>query len=78
MRLTVEQFVQVAPGVDYPTKAFAEGFLPNGDPITRSQYEASMVLANDPHFSEDVFTINWPPGITIVTNNIAGSPDKQH
>jgi hypothetical protein len=64
-RLKVEQLVDAAPGIYYPTKGFAEGFLPDGTPVTRSRYEAFVVLANDPGFSEQVFTIEWPAGVTV-------------
>jgi hypothetical protein len=72
-RLVMEQFVQAAPGIYYPSKGFAENFLPDGTPFARSLYEASKVLANDPSFSEEVFTIKWPAGVTILdetTGNI--------
>jgi len=58
--MIVHELSEVAPGVYYPTKATSQSNLGNGM-RTRSRFEASSVVANDPKFSDDIFTMNWPP-----------------
>jgi hypothetical protein len=70
-RMTVQRLVEAGAGVYYPTEGTSEGFLPDGTLFNRSRYSASNVIANDPSFSETVFTFEWPRG-TVVEDKIAG------
>ena len=43
----------------------------DGTPREKGIYEASLVLASDPEFSDDIFTIEWPAGAHIVDGTVA-------
>jgi hypothetical protein len=74
-RLTVSSFIKAASGVYFPKDAIDENlFAPGGkpgQPYARVRYTASEAVANDPAFSDEVFTIKWPPG-TDVDDRIRG------
>jgi hypothetical protein len=69
---TVDELSEPAPGVFYPRKATCEVRSNTGAPEHKTLYEASAVVANDPNFSDDIFTINWPIS-TRVEDRINGS-----
>jgi hypothetical protein len=63
--VTVEKLSEPAPGVFYPVRATFQSQKHGDRPKTKAQYEASAVVANDPNFSDDIFTINWPMGARV-------------
>ena len=65
IELTVQKLVEAGPGVYYPAKATWLTKYASGQPLHKRIYEASAVVANDPKFSDDIFTIKWPPGTTV-------------
>ena len=69
---TVEKLAEPAPGVFYPVKATRLIKDTSGQPAYKWVYEASSVVANDPNFSDDIFTIEWPEG-TVVEDKISGT-----
>jgi hypothetical protein len=68
-RITVQKLLEPSPGIYYPGKVLEEVTNPDGTPSSRSTYEASTVIVNDPTFAEDVFNIEWPKG-TLVYDRI--------
>jgi hypothetical protein len=68
---TVDKLAEVAPKVFYPLKVTALTKDPSGQFKTKTTYEASSVVANDPNFRDDIFTIQWPVG-TVVHDKISG------
>ena len=64
-RMVVEELQEPKSGVYYPSKATLYSFSSSGEPRIRKHYEASSIVANNPEFAEDIFTIEWPDG-TIV------------
>jgi hypothetical protein len=72
MKWVVESFIEAAPGVYYPSKATKEFLSDDGNVEERISYEASSAVANDPNFSDDLFTLKWPKGTRVrdlVTSN---------
>ncbi len=65
---TVEKLVEPAPGVYYPARVTSV----SKDGRTKTIYQASEIVANDPNFSEDIFNIKWPAG-TEVDDEISGT-----
>jgi hypothetical protein len=52
--------------VYYPEKLISTRFDDNGKPSLRTQWEASALVANAPHFDEKaVFTVDWIPGAVV-------------
>jgi hypothetical protein len=80
----IDSLVEPAPEVYYPSKARTERMTDAGTVRERESYEASAVVANDPSFSDDLFTIKWPPKTRvrdlIATNTFvvpeAGQPER--
>jgi hypothetical protein len=80
----VDSLVEAAPGVYYPSQATWESLSQDGKVVRRQTYQASAVVANDSNFSDDLFTIKWPPKTRvrdlITTNKYvvpdAGQPEK--
>jgi hypothetical protein len=70
-RWTVEKLLEPDSALYYPAKVITYVFSPNGQPRSRGTYEASTVVANDPNFRDDIFTIQWPVG-TVVHDKISG------
>jgi hypothetical protein len=62
--LVVEQLANPSPGIFYPMKSTRNDFQ-DGRPWRRYQYKAGTVVANDPKFSDDIFTIKWPPHTSV-------------
>jgi hypothetical protein len=68
---TVHKFLEPEAGLHYPGMVKSSAWLPNGIAQSRSVYEASAVVVNDPNFRDDIFTIQWPVG-TVVHDKISG------
>jgi hypothetical protein len=80
LKWQVDAFVEAVPGVYYPTAATKELTLGNGR-RERTTYQASAVVANDPNFSDDLFTMKWPPktkvrDLTTTNTFIVAADDK--
>jgi len=71
-RWIVDKLLEPVPGVYYPVKVSSYGSTQTGEPAWRATYEASSVVANDPNFSDDIFTIKWPEG-TVVQDKVSGT-----
>jgi hypothetical protein len=71
-RWIVDKLLEPVPGVYYPVKVSSYGSTQTGEPAWRATYEASKVVANDPNFSDDIFTIEWPEG-TVVQDKVSGT-----
>ncbi len=71
-QVTVEKLAEPVPGVYYPVKATSLTKDASGQPKSKTIYETSAVVANDPNFSDDTFTIKWPAG-TVVNDKISGT-----
>ena len=83
VKWVVDSFIEAAPGVYYPSRATKEFFSDNGQVEERVSYQASSVVANDSGFSDDLFTMKWPPGTRVrdlVTSNtyVVGSAETQN
>lgn len=68
----VEELIEPAPGVFYPKKAAFYVVGRNGKPSSLITYEGVSIVANDPNFSNDIFTIQWPTG-TILRDEVLGT-----
>lgn len=62
---SVDALAEPAPGVYYPKKAHTDIRAADGSNYEQSTFEATRIVANDPNFSEDVFTLNWPVGTKV-------------
>jgi hypothetical protein len=62
---TVDALAEPASGVYYPSKAHLDIRAADGSNYEQSTFEATRIVANDPSFSDDVFTIKWPVGTTV-------------
>ena len=70
--IVVPKVVEAAPGIWFPTEATylaAVGF--NGRPGLRNIFKASKVIANDPSFDENIYTVPIPPNY-VVEDRISG------
>ncbi|MBN2584818.1 MAG: hypothetical protein JXL80_17270 [Planctomycetes bacterium] len=65
-RRLVNELRECAPGIYYPVKSTRELYEDSGVPRSRTRYEATAVVVNDPGFNENVFSITWPPGTYVV------------
>ena len=65
-RIRVNKLKEVTPGIWWPMEAYVESDPLNpGEPYTRTVYRASNVVANDPNFDENIFTVPFPEGYLI-------------
>ncbi len=71
IRITGSNFLEPSPGVFYPMEGSRERFNPDGSPDSRLLFTAVEVVANDPAWSDDVFSLKWPEG-TAITDHISG------
>ncbi len=62
---TAEKFENPAPRVWYPSVVRVQFFGPGEVPTERVKFEASKIVVNDSQFSEDIFTLKWPPGSRV-------------
>ena len=71
--IKVEELKEVSKGIWWPTKATSEGEDPSTGELSRSVYQASNVVINDPAFNEEVFTVPIPSGYYVEDkiNNIS-------
>jgi len=63
-RSTITKLVKAGEGIWYPGEACTELIWPDGKQ-SRWYYKAAKVVANDPTFDENIFTVSFPPGYTI-------------
>jgi hypothetical protein len=77
----VESLLEPVPGIYYPSKARTERMSDDGTLREWEDYQASEVVVNDPNFSDELFTIKWPPKTRvrdlITTNSSVVSGDEQ-
>jgi len=71
-RMKVTKLKEVAAGIWWPTQATSvrAPFEP-GETYRRFVYRASNVVANDPNFDENVFTVPFPDGY-LIDDQVAG------
>ena len=62
---TVDKLAEPLPGLYYPSVVHSHVQSSTGQPKERATYLATVVVMNDPKFSSDIFTIDWPPGTTV-------------
>lgn len=76
LRIKVNKLKEVAPSIWWPTQVASEkGPSEPGKPWRRFIYRASNVVANDPNFDENVFTVPFPDGYSI-DDQVAGRKYK--
>lgn len=70
--MRVTKLKEVAPGIWWPMEAtiVSRPYAP-GKPWRRFVYRASNVVANDPNFDENIFTVPFPDGY-LIDDQIAG------
>lgn len=75
-RIRVTKLKEVAPGIWWPMEATTiSGPSKPGDPYSRTVYRASNVVANDPNFDANVFTVPFPNGY-LIDNMVTGKKYK--
>jgi len=75
-RVRVTKLKEVAPGVWWPTEAYAEsGLSKPGEPYSRTVYRASNIVANAPNFDGSIFTVPFPEGY-LVDDRVSGKRYK--
>jgi hypothetical protein len=79
-KIIVEELVEPAPGIFYPSKAKRINYDPNANISSLVSYAARKIVVNSPTFTNDIFTINWPTGITVYDHtadvSFAVGPDE--
>lgn len=72
LRIEVNELKEVADGVWWPTQvtSIRAPFEPS-EPYRRFVYRASNVVANDPNFDENIFTVPFPDGY-LIDDQVAG------
>ena len=71
-RIRVTKLKEVAEGIWWPMEATSiSSPIKPGDPYSRTVYRASDVVANDPNFDENVFTVPFPDGY-LIDDQVAG------
>jgi len=62
----VTKLKEVAPGLWWPTEAIEESAsLKPGEPNHRTIYKALSIVANDPHFVDNIFSPSFPKGYQV-------------
>ena len=65
-RIRVTKLKEVAEDIWWPMEATSiSSPIKPGDPYSRTVYSASNIVANDPNFDENVFTVPFPDGYLI-------------
>ena len=78
LRIHVTKLKEIGDGIWWPVEAYAEsGPGPHhpDEPYTRMVYRASNVVANDPNFDENIFTVPFPEGY-LIDDQVAGRKYK--
>ena len=71
-RIRVTKLKEVTPGIWWPMEAtLISSPLSSGDPYSRTVYHASNVVANDPNFNENIFTVPFPDGY-LINDQVSG------
>ena len=71
----VGELIEPAPGVFYPKKAAFYAVGRDGKPKSLITYEGLNIVANDPNFSDDIFSMQWPTG-AMVRDEVFGTTFK--
>ena len=72
--MKVSKLKEVAPRIWWPMEAYVEsdpGPHQPEEPHTRTVYNASNVVANDPNFDDGIFTVVFPDGY-LIDDQVAG------